>query len=114
MMIIFCNCLPQLYKTQTMRVVSFSILYRFNSSIFDTSWRIKIGLSHFQMNDMLTSLFHLGCLFHKHLGLWNRKARPPPKAAEPPKYGIDYTSSQLPPSDDYLYVDVEYQDTFLS
>jgi len=50
----------------------------------------------------------------KHLGLWDRKARPPPKAAEPPKYGIDYTSSQLPPSDDYLYVDVEYQDTFSS
>ena len=37
-----------------------------------------------------------------------------PKATEPPKYGIDYTSSQLPPSDDYLYVDVEYQDTFSS
>lgn len=37
----------------------------------------------------------------KHLGLWDRKARPPPKAAGPPKvqdYSIDYSVSQLPES----------------
>jgi hypothetical protein len=34
----------------------------------------------------------------KHLGLWDRKARPPPKATGPPKvqeYSIDYSFSQL-------------------
>ena len=38
----------------------------------------------------------------KHLGLWEIKTRPPPKANEPPKapeYYIDYTDSQLPMSD---------------
>ncbi len=58
----------------------------------------------------------------QHLGLWERKARPPPRAnASPPDVHIDYVyfvedvyfyksrkDSQLPPSDDYLYVDVEY------
>jgi hypothetical protein len=52
----------------------------------------------------------------KHLGLWDLKPRPPPKArASSPNIHIDYVyfkksrkDSQLPPSDDYLYVDVEY------
>ena len=49
----------------------------------------------------------------KHLGLWEVKARPPPKCApkaraSSPNIHIDYSDSQLPPSDDYLYVDVEY------
>jgi hypothetical protein len=45
----------------------------------------------------------------KHLGLWEVKARPPPRAnASPPDVHIDYSDSQLPPSDDYLYTDVEY------
>ena len=49
----------------------------------------------------------------KHLGLWDRKARPPPKATGPPKtpeYSIDYSTSQLPASDKWLYVDAEYQE----
>lgn len=47
----------------------------------------------------------------KHLGLWDQKARPPPKANSPPiasQYHIDYTDSQLPVSDNYLYVDPVY------
>jgi hypothetical protein len=70
----------------------------------------------------------------KHIGLWDLKARPPPKAmASLPNIRIDYVyfvedvyfvdyvyfvedvyfyksrmDSQIPPSDDYLYVDVEY------
>ena len=35
----------------------------------------------------------------KHLGLWDRKARPPPKATGPPKtpeYSIDYSVSRIP------------------
>lgn len=45
----------------------------------------------------------------KHLDLWDLKARPPPKAkAPPPSIHIDYSDSQLPTSDDYLCVDVEY------
>ena len=47
----------------------------------------------------------------KHLGLWDQKARPPPKANSPPmtpEYHIDYTDSQLPVSDNYLYVDQVY------
>ena len=46
----------------------------------------------------------------KHLGLWDQKARPPPKANSSPmtpEYHIDYTDSQLPVSDNYLYVDPE-------
>ncbi len=51
----------------------------------------------------------------KHLGLWKLKARPPPKAKQCHKsieQHIDYSDSQLPPSDDHLYVDVQYPDPF--
>jgi len=60
----------------------------------------------------------------KHLGLWEFKPRPPPKATGPAKiseYSIDYSISQLPVSDnlsrasgsnDYLHVDPEYPETF--
>ena len=61
----------------------------------------------------------------KHLGLWDRKARPPPKATGPPKvreYSIDYSMSQLScfpvpvnnetGSDKWLYVDPEYPENF--
>ena len=44
----------------------------------------------------------------KHLELWGQKAGPPPNAISPPKiqeYKIDYTDSQLPVSDKWLYVD---------
>jgi len=46
----------------------------------------------------------------KHLGLWAVKPRPPPKRANAPPSNIhiDYSYSQLPSSDDYLYVDAEY------
>jgi len=51
----------------------------------------------------------------KHLGLWDQKARPPPKANSPPmapEYYIDYTDSQLPVSDNYLYVGPEYPEAY--
>ena len=44
----------------------------------------------------------------KHLGLWDQKARAPPKANSPPiapQYHIDYTDSQLPLSDNWLYAE---------
>ena len=47
----------------------------------------------------------------KHLGLWDQKARPPPKTTGPPKiqeYKIDFSASQLPMSDKWLYVDPAY------
>jgi endogenous inhibitor of DNA gyrase (YacG/DUF329 family) len=47
----------------------------------------------------------------KHLGLWDIKQRPPPKATgllKPPEYSIDYSASQLPASDEWLYVDPVY------
>jgi hypothetical protein len=53
----------------------------------------------------------------KHLNLWDVKTRPPPKATWPPKiieYSMDYSTSQLPASDKWLYVDVEYQDAYPS
>jgi hypothetical protein len=53
----------------------------------------------------------------KHLNLWDVKTRPPPKAIGPPKpieYTCDYSTSQLPASDKWLYVDVEYQETYPS
>ena len=51
----------------------------------------------------------------KHLDLWDLKARPPPKANPPHQPGehrIDYSDSQLHPSDDDLCVDVEYPGAF--
>jgi hypothetical protein len=53
----------------------------------------------------------------KHLGLWEVKPRPPPKATRPTKraeYGIDYSLSQLPVSDKWLYVDPESPDALPS
>ena len=45
----------------------------------------------------------------KHLGLWEVKARPPPRAnASPPNVHIDYSDSQVPPCEDYLYIDPDY------
>ena len=51
----------------------------------------------------------------KHLGSWNRKARPPPKlrpAAERTETLIDDTFSQVLASDNYLYVDPQYPESF--
>jgi hypothetical protein len=51
----------------------------------------------------------------KHLGLWDQKARPPPKANTLPmaqEYNIDYTDSQVPVSDNFLYVDPQYPETY--
>jgi len=63
----------------------------------------------------------------KHMNLWDVKTRPPHKAtclradthrqAGPPKplkHTFDYSTSQLPASDKWLYVDVEYQDAYPS
>jgi len=45
----------------------------------------------------------------KHLGLWEVKARPPPRAnASPLDVHIDYSDSQVPPCEDYLYRDPDY------
>jgi len=43
----------------------------------------------------------------RHLGLWDRKVRPPPKNVDP-KIRIDTSESQLPSCEDYLYRDPEY------
>jgi len=51
----------------------------------------------------------------KHLGLWEVKPRPPPKAIGPtklPEYSIDYSVSQVPGSDKWLYVDPQYPEAF--
>jgi len=45
----------------------------------------------------------------KHLGLWEMKARPPPKTrALEPDVKIDASISQLPHCENYLYSDPEY------
>jgi hypothetical protein len=45
----------------------------------------------------------------KHLNLWNVKPRPPPKANDLPiNIQIDYSDSQVPPCEDYLYCDPDY------
>ena len=43
----------------------------------------------------------------RHLGLWDGKARPPPKNVDP-KINIDTSESQLPSCEDCLYLDPEY------
>ena len=51
----------------------------------------------------------------KDLNLWERKARPPPKATgPPPDYSIDYSVSQLPGSDKWLYEDTVYPEAYSS
>jgi len=51
----------------------------------------------------------------KHLGLWEIKQRPPPKATgPPPDYSIDYSLSQLPGSDKWLYSEPVYPEASLS
>ena len=45
----------------------------------------------------------------KHLGLWEVKARPPPKANAPPlDIHTEYSDSQLPLCEDHLYYDPDY------
>ncbi|MBL7177711.1 MAG: hypothetical protein ISS66_17965 [Desulfobacteraceae bacterium] len=51
----------------------------------------------------------------KHVGLWDVKPRPPPKANASPKaleIRIDYSDFQLPLSDNYLYVDPQYPEVY--
>jgi len=49
----------------------------------------------------------------KHLGLWEIKARPPPKATgKTQEYHLDDSTSQLPASDKWLYVDPEYPEAY--
>ena len=51
----------------------------------------------------------------KHLGLWDVKARPPPRDSASPKspeYSMDCTDSQPPVSDTWLYVDPEYLEPY--
>jgi hypothetical protein len=43
----------------------------------------------------------------KHLGLWEVKQRPPPRA-NAPNIHIDYTDSQIPSYEDDLYCDPDY------
>jgi hypothetical protein len=47
----------------------------------------------------------------KHLGLWDVKTRPPPRKEKPSgiiETPMDFSVSQLPPSEEHLYFDVEY------
>ena len=45
----------------------------------------------------------------KHLGMWTIKARPPPRTSAPSSdVSIDYSDSQVPPCEDYLFHDSEY------
>jgi hypothetical protein len=51
----------------------------------------------------------------KYLGLWEIKARPPPRVTGPVKiqeYKIDYSTSQLPVSDKWVYVDPDYPEVY--
>jgi len=49
----------------------------------------------------------------KHLGLWEIKARPPPKApGKTQDYDLGDSTSQPPASDKWLYVDPEYPDVY--
>ena len=52
----------------------------------------------------------------KHLSLWDKKARPPPKSvpAKTTEFHMDYSDSQLPLSEVYLYVDPAYPESYLS
>jgi hypothetical protein len=45
----------------------------------------------------------------KHLGLWDLKSKPPPRANAPPVHvHLDYSDSQVPPREDHLNTDPNY------
>jgi len=45
----------------------------------------------------------------QNLGLWERKARPPPRAnTSPPDDHIDYSDSRVPACEDYLCSDPDH------
>ena len=45
----------------------------------------------------------------KHLGLWSAKRKPLPRANAPPAHiHLDYSDSQITPSEDYLYKDPDF------
>ena len=47
----------------------------------------------------------------KHLGLWDVKARPPPRKEKPPgmiETPVDFSVSQILQSEEHLYFDVQY------
>ncbi len=46
----------------------------------------------------------------RHLGLWDLKARPPPKRASAPPIDthLDYSDSWIPSCEDYLHRDPDY------
>jgi hypothetical protein len=45
----------------------------------------------------------------KYLGIWLVKKKPSPKANAPPVHiHLDYSDSQVPPCEDYLFHDPEY------
>jgi hypothetical protein len=46
-----------------MGVAGFSLLKCLARSILDALWGVKIGLSYFKVNNMITLPLHLGCLF---------------------------------------------------
>jgi len=51
----------------------------------------------------------------KHMGLWDQKARPPPKAnarSMAQQYHMEYNASQVPLSDNWLYVDPQYPEVY--
>ena len=52
----------------------------------------------------------------KHLGLWEVKPRPPPRRVnetpKPIEPHIDYSVSQIPESDNWLYIDPEYPEAY--
>jgi len=52
----------------------------------------------------------------KHLGLWLVKRKPQPRANAPPGHThLDYSDSQIPPSEDRLYQEPEYpMDAYMS
>ena len=80
---------------------------------------LVFAISQSQGQQSRDRLFIALVLF-KHLGLWDVKDRPPPRADAPPKapeYSIDYMDSQLPVSDnlsrvsrskEWLYFEPEY------
>ena len=51
----------------------------------------------------------------KHLGLWLVKPKVPPRANDPSiELQIDYSDSEIPPSEDYLFTDTLYPPAILA
>ena len=65
-------------------------------------WNINLTIGFIEDREVIKKIL-------KHLGIWLVKKKPSAKANAPPVHiHLDYSDSQIPPSEDHLYEDPDY------